>query len=312
MRLWPNLFQPYTGKARWFLAVLVLLGVILTAGGARWIANLKIVKQEESPDSPKNINKDSDNDGLKDWEEAIYRTDPQKPDTDKDGAADGEEIRMGRDPIEPGPNDSISTSTALTDNATSSANNLTRRLAENLTKEVILPQLTSTSAPIVDPNKFAKETLRLPNELKPFVSKEIKISQDNSKKALTDYLALFDKTVADAFKNTGNKSELVILSEALEKNDFSQMYKLDAFITAYAKLIGDLKKIYAPSDLKNFHLNYLNLALARQGAVEKIRVAGVDILKTIMGVNEYLATSEKFIVIYQDLQKILNKKGVKP
>ncbi len=43
--------------------------------------------------------KDSDNDGLSDYEEVnVYGTDPNNPDTDKDGVSDGNEVKMGRNP----------------------------------------------------------------------------------------------------------------------------------------------------------------------------------------------------------------------
>jgi len=50
---------------------------------------------------------DSDNDGLKDWEEKLWGTDPNNPDTDGDGVKDGEELKQGRDPLKPGPDDKL-------------------------------------------------------------------------------------------------------------------------------------------------------------------------------------------------------------
>jgi hypothetical protein len=48
------------------------------------------------------VDRDSDNDGLLDWEEAYYGTDPFNPDTDGDGFLDGEEVMGGYDPLGPG------------------------------------------------------------------------------------------------------------------------------------------------------------------------------------------------------------------
>ena len=48
------------------------------------------------------IQKDSDNDGLKDWEEVLWKTDPNNPDTDEDGMNDNEEVLIGRDPLTEG------------------------------------------------------------------------------------------------------------------------------------------------------------------------------------------------------------------
>lgn len=53
-------------------------------------------------------NIDTDNDGLKDWEELLWATDANKKDTDGDGTPDGEEVKDGRDPLKKGPNDFLS------------------------------------------------------------------------------------------------------------------------------------------------------------------------------------------------------------
>jgi hypothetical protein len=52
--------------------------------------------------------KDTDNDGLKDWEEVMWATDAENPDTDGDGTYDGEEIAQKRNPKNPSINDEFS------------------------------------------------------------------------------------------------------------------------------------------------------------------------------------------------------------
>ena len=54
------------------------------------------------------MDKDSDGDGLKDWEELLWKTDPNKADTDSDGTNDNEEITLNRNPLKAGPDDKIS------------------------------------------------------------------------------------------------------------------------------------------------------------------------------------------------------------
>ena len=45
---------------------------------------------------------DSDKDGLNDWYEQQFKTDPHDPDTDKDGYLDGQEVMNGFDPLKAG------------------------------------------------------------------------------------------------------------------------------------------------------------------------------------------------------------------
>jgi hypothetical protein len=52
-------------------------------------------------------NTDTDGDGLKDWEEALWSTDPENTDTDGDKTSDGEEVLANRDPNKKAPNDGL-------------------------------------------------------------------------------------------------------------------------------------------------------------------------------------------------------------
>jgi hypothetical protein len=54
-----------------------------------------------NPFSAHDAAEDSDGDGLTNFEEAYYGTDPNNPDTDGDGFPDGLEVRLGSDPLNP-------------------------------------------------------------------------------------------------------------------------------------------------------------------------------------------------------------------
>lgn len=57
----------------------------------------------------KSIFQDSDQDGLSNDEEVLYKTDPMNKDTDGDGYMDGVEVASGYDPLKPAPGDRIVT-----------------------------------------------------------------------------------------------------------------------------------------------------------------------------------------------------------
>ena len=66
---------------------------------------------------------DADKDGLKYWEEALWKTDPNNPDTDGDGTSDGQEVKEGRDPNVAGPDDKLKSISILGDGGANATNN---------------------------------------------------------------------------------------------------------------------------------------------------------------------------------------------
>ena len=88
-------------------------------------------KDEKSAYFQNIFEKDSDNDGLKDWEEVLWKTDPNNPDSDKDGVSDGEEIKINRNPAKPGPNDEL-------DDASLESRNMDDEFFENLFPEQLV------------------------------------------------------------------------------------------------------------------------------------------------------------------------------
>lgn len=61
----------------------------------------------DDTESNKNIFQDSDQDGLSNDEEALYKTDPLNKDTDGDGYSDGVEVESGYNPLKPAPGDKL-------------------------------------------------------------------------------------------------------------------------------------------------------------------------------------------------------------
>ena len=70
-------------------------------------------KQSAVATKPATVVFDADGDGLPDWEEALWSTNPKKPDTDGDGTPDGEEVAVHRNPRKAGPSDSLETPLAV-------------------------------------------------------------------------------------------------------------------------------------------------------------------------------------------------------
>lgn len=314
-------------------AVLVLVVLVLVGGVAAWRLGIKrhgasirgnfaiadpVARQEQL----KKLQRDSDNDGLRDWEEMLYRADPQKPDTDGDGTPDGEEVRAGRDPAQLNTsknpaeaNDFMATSTPAQDTEQSGQlQNLTKQLAAQIGKEIIARRIANPSVP------FDAETSgqglvdnfmsSLPDDSAPsFTHKDIVIGTQDTNAAIKAYKQGSEHIIKTAFAKF-TKDELVILQEALEAQDYSKLNQLDAYIPAYDRTIEQLKKLSVPPALAALHLEYLNLAIREEDAVKKMRGAAHDPVGAGVGAKEYLAIRQRFDSLLARLGNEYKKNGI--
>lgn len=121
------------------IAMVNFLVIILLVGLAGFIITFQLTKKQissrqSSPspiaytrqENPLSIaQKDTDGDGIKNWEETIIRTDPNNPDTDGDGISDGRETEQQRSPVKAGPDDMMDAPLAAIHRPTEDFTNLT-------------------------------------------------------------------------------------------------------------------------------------------------------------------------------------------
>jgi hypothetical protein len=304
-----------TRKAGLFLATLVILG----AGAVTYLLLQKSVSTTAlktnsssllSREELERLNKDSDSDGLRDWEETIYGTVPENPDTDGDGTKDGEEIKQNRDPLKPSPDDLLAAPAKTPDESSPylQANNLTGQLAEKFGINVIIPRLSGSQRPLdLDflGEVIAEETLRTSPYAVYFTEKDIRVSKDNGVKAFESYsLAMVESDTA--FVGIG-RSPLEIFADALQRDDFSSLGLLDTYLVAYDKKIERLKNISTPSQLTSFHIKNMNLIASQKNAVQKIRNAESDIVSAVVGSQEFVSNFQQFQSLMQSLSYVPTK-----
>lgn len=256
------------------------------------------------------LNQDSDNDGLKDWEEQIYGTDPQKTDTDGDKTPDGEEIKLGRDPLKPGPKDKLPEPlTEKKETPAAAKNNLTQKLIDKFGEKFIQPYLDDPSVNIN--TKLSQEILKdLPANISYptyFTEKDIITLKDDTPENFTNYLKEFNTIISGSFGNLP-QSEIIIFSEALQAEDLSQLSILDVYLSSYQTVLTKLRSLPVPPTFTNLHLAYLNATKRQQTAVEKMRQAENDIIKGTYGAQEYLVANNEITELEQKFQKVFAEK----
>lgn len=201
---------------------------------------------------------DSDQDGLQNWEEQLYRTDPNNPDTDGDGTLDGEEVKTGRDPLIKGPDDSIAKAEEE-NKALNSSSNLTNKIFQEFIREGGAATMFEQKIPAGAKKALSEKVSQMVSEEQkttaydPEKIGEIKISQDTSPEATKKYLyavsGIFDRNT-----NVEEKTDaLDLYLEILNSGDFERLKELVPYRENTEKTALELRGLIVPKNLEWFH-----------------------------------------------------------
>lgn len=234
---------------------------------------------------------DSDNDGLKDWEEILWKTDINNSDSDNDGYSDNEEIKGGFDPL-----DSLSNSKTgkkgigmeqTTFLSLSVSANLTQEIAKSMGLNIIESKEKGVQPDISDPLKFINQQNN--QDLARFVAgfyikipeNELKVSSDNSPAAIQKY----NDEIHNAIPQNPymNKAEDEIFAEAMQFKDFKV---IDEYIQYYDKVIANMKNIAVPSDFLEIHKQLVANLMATQRVYKTIKEIDADPLRVIIALEQ--------------------------
>jgi len=258
-------------------------------------------------------NKDSDNDGLKDWQEDLYKTDSNNPDTDGDGYLDGEEINSSHNPLVKAPGDEQMfyplpigdlynvTNKVLSDEMLSafvdsyftqkgeyisdhpditSPEQFDAQTKTSTVQEMAL-RAVADSYPVLLENA---ETMlsEMPKIFDIEISdQDINISQDNSQAAINSYVSQVS-SILNSETFFLQEQIVDVVRAAFQDGDFS---KLDAVIKTNDEKIERAKKITVPSTWKEVHKEGLALTLVIRNIFVSFRDAQNDPLKAYIAAN---------------------------
>ncbi|MEK7531867.1 MAG: hypothetical protein AAB545_03010 [Patescibacteria group bacterium] len=256
--------------------------------------------------------KDSDGDGLKDWEEILWKTDSSNPDTDGDGTNDGEEVAIGRNPFIKGPDDVLPKN--LTEGGNSSSTEVltgTDRLTRALFTEYLLAKSQGKSLDQTTTKQIVSSVISKSNLLsgkRTYTEGEIKIGTDNGSEALRKYATFMGASV----KRNGNWSgnELEIFTEGLEKENEKKLESLDPIISGYKKITDEMLQIEVPPVLVPSHLDTINGMMGILFCLKNFRNAFNDPITALASLDDYKKEAELFYQGASSAVDILEKKSV--
>jgi len=210
---------------------------------------------------------DTDKDGLPDWKEALWKTNPNNSDTDADGTSDGEEIKLNRNPLKPAPGDEFTPEEIKNLNqqdGTPEFNQIskTSELAEKFLNQYVLQK--SLNSGILD--DAAKDALmksvlgEVSTELpfRTYTISDIKISDTDNTEDIKQYgneMGAIAKKYNPRVRMDEISSSLKI---ALETKNKDGLYNIKIALEKYTNIINESLKISVPRSAVNVHLDFLN------------------------------------------------------
>lgn len=265
--------------------------------------------------------KDSDNDGLKDWEEELYGTDPEKADTDGDKTPDGEEIRLNRDPLKKGPDDKVRQPSAY-DNAynlqpTTYNDNLTYNLTKSILESGVLGAIDQSGD--ISSTDFLQK-INLPDGIDPeilfqstpFITKSnLLTAADNGPQAVIKYFDSLSAVYQKDYVPQSKISDLLVLVTAMQSENYAKLAELDPLIAALGKTIADAKKIPVPPDYKDFAVREINYLIKTKRMIEIFRNTESDPLATALIFKKRVELMQEIVEFHLATRKELDAKGIK-
>lgn len=248
------------------------------------------------------VEKDSDGDGIKDWEEELWGTDPNNPDTDGDGIPDNIEIEQKRSAL------AVSASqNGIIEEGSLNETDIFAR--EFFTTVVALGQSGNFNQGTIDTiaNSFSQSitTEDIPDS---YSMSDLKITSP-APEGIEGYYNNFKALVENpSYKDIG--SELEILAEALQNDDKAVLQELGGIANAYKSLAQEVKNVIVPSDIASTHLAFINNYMKTGEAIQKMEVVFDNPLVGVTGIAQHKTYSDEFVVIVETLETYFEENGI--
>ncbi|MBI2054683.1 MAG: hypothetical protein HYT39_01135 [Candidatus Sungbacteria bacterium] len=240
---------------------------------------------------------DPDQDGLKNWEEDLWKTDKANPDTDGDGISDGGEVKAGRDPLTPGPGNIAFGSTPGAGSA-----NVTRTLTETIIKnggiQSVLNKKPVPEIPAADLEAASAAYQKSVTIAAQVSEKDIIIQDTADKNAIKNY---YNSVAGIIQKNFGTlyRNDIALLYEILQSPD--QKYRFGLFkyyVAAAAAAERELRALPTPKPLVDFHIFQIGLMAKTKTQFEAFRNAADDPMAALIAVQDREATLAQLAGLY--------------
>lgn len=215
--------------------------------------------------------KDSDGDGLLDWEEILWGTDPKNKDSDGDGVKDGEEIAESKNPL--GEDKNTAKDLALQNTRGVQADtNETDKLARSLFTQFVQTNGAPTDSAI---QSLAAPLLIRSSSYSNTISRNEIIITSSGPSTLKNYVNSLGALIT---ADSNSTNELSVIQKLAENNNSEEniFEEFKGISETYSESADILQTTPVPKELADQHVTLINAFYNTAEDLEKISEAGAD------------------------------------
>ena len=254
------------------------------------------------------ITKDTDLDGVLDWEEMLWGTNPDKKDTNDDGVSDSTEIAKLKTSKE---EYSFGDELGLGEN-----NSETGELTETdkFSREFFSTVTTLNQSGVIDQATMDKlgeslaEKIKNSAPRKIFLLSDLKIIEDGSLQAIKNYNNALDN-IRKKYPVETNAMD-ILQKFIVDENtvDVAVLSELDPIIEQTEKIVNELAKMSIPESIAPLHLDFLNGIERLVENLNDIQLYEVDVILALSAISQYEENITTLESANNELVKILQQK----
>ncbi len=251
---------------------------------------------------------DTDKDGLKDWEEALWKTDPKNPDTDGDGVKDGEERTISQS----------KQAEAIRKNSEATAvkpgnQNVTQEFAQQIFSKYMElkkggTKLDERSMDALAEN-FIKNNDLLDPTINPYTASNFSILKNTSTEDIRAYGNNLGKIVL-AHSSKSGKNEMEVFLSSLQKNDEEMIKELDPIIATYKGMVKDMVLMKVPEAALTDHVALVNSIDQVGRTIEGLRKIYSDPLVGVPAMYAYKDSVDSLTKNFRGMENYFKAQGI--